>query len=189
MVYLLADCPAEMEDLMAAMHAANAAYVQYLAERTPADAVVSVENTSTTLISPAQFERYCWPHLRDYGRAIEAAGKMHELHMCGHTRALLPRIDALPAASIEAFTSPTLGNTRLVDGRTMAPTKTLVGGTNVNVWLWPVDKIKEYVLGELAACPDHRRIVLTTAGVAPPACRAETFRAIGQWLPTVPVRM
>ena len=44
-------------------------------------------------------------------------------------------------------------------------------------------------VGELAACPDHRRIALTTAGVAPPACRAETFREIGRWLRTVPVRL
>ena len=34
----------------------------------------------------------------------------------------------------------------------------------------------------LAACPDRRHIVLTTAGVAPPACPAEKFRRIGQWL-------
>ena len=55
--------------------------------------------------------------------------------MCGHTMALLQRIDTIPAASIEAYTSPTLGNTRLVDGRTCAPSKTLIGGTNVMVWL------------------------------------------------------
>ena len=114
---------------------------------------------------------------------------MHELHMCGLLNVLLERIDAIPADSVEAFTSPTLGNTRLSDGRSRAPTKCLVGGTNCCVWLRPVAEIKQYVVTELAECPDHRRIVLTTAGVAPPACRAETFRRIGQWVRTLPVRV
>jgi uroporphyrinogen-III decarboxylase len=186
---MLADHPAEMEELIRLMHQHNLRIVQLFGEHSPADFVVSVENTSTTLISPEQFERYCYRHLCEYGRAIESAGKRHELHMCGHTKALLGRIDTIPAASIEAFTSPTLGNTRLVDGRTRAPSKTLVGGTNVMVWLKPIDQIQRYITEELAACPNHRRIVLTTAGVAPPACSAETFRAIGEWIRTLPVRM
>ena len=43
-----------------------------------------------------------------------------------------------------------------------------------------VDEILAYVEAELAACPNHRRIVLTTAGVAPPGCPADTFRAVGE---------
>jgi len=187
--FLLADHPSEMEELIDLMHQDNLARAAFVARNTPADIVISVENTSTTLISPQQFEKYCYKHLCDYGRAIESAGKMHELHMCGHTRALLPRINAIPAASIEAYTSPTLGNTRLADGRASAPGKTLIGGTNVNVWLWPVERIKEYIVTEVAACVDNRRTVLTTAGVAPPGCPAERFRDIGEWIHTVPIRM
>ena len=186
---MLFDHPGELDELIELMHRSCLARARAVARYTAADVVVSVENTSTTLISPGQFEKYCLPHLRDYGHAIQAEGKMHELHMCGHTRALLPAIDTIPASSIEAFTSPTLGNTRLVDGRTGAPGKTLVGGTNVNVWLRPLEAIKQYIVDELAACPDNRRIVLTTAGVAPPGCPAEKFRAIGEWIPTVALKM
>jgi uroporphyrinogen-III decarboxylase len=185
---MLADYPQGLDELIGLMHGVCLQRAKRVAETTPADLVVSVENTSTTLISPGQFERYCLGHLCDYGRAIEGAGRMHELHMCGQLKVLLGWIDTIPAASIEAFTAPTLGNTRLVDGRTAAPSKTLVGGTRVNTWLMPVERIRCYVAGELDACPDHRRIVLTTAGVAPPACSAEKFRAIGEWIPTVPVR-
>jgi hypothetical protein len=186
---MLRDYPAEMDELIALMHAANLEVVRAVARHTPTDLVCSVENTSTTLISPTQFGHYSYPHLCDYGRAIEAAGKMHELHMCGHTNVLLDTIDSIPATSIEAYTSPTLGNTRLVDGRTRAPSKTLVGGTNVNVWLWPLDRVQTYIVDELAACPDNRRTVLTTAGVAPPGCPAKKFRAVGEWLRTVPIRV
>ena len=184
---MLVDHPAEMAALIGLMHQDCLHQARLLARHTPADVVVSVENTSTTLISPAQFESWCYPHLCDYGRAIEAEGKMHELHMCGLTRVLLPRIDTIPASSIEAYTSPTLGNTRLCHGRAEAPSKTLIGGTNVIVWLWPVERIQRYIENELAACPNRRRIVVTTAGVAPPGCSAETFRAIGEWIPRLPV--
>jgi len=186
---MLCDAPAEVEELMAIMHADNLARLKIIADTTPADILVSVENTSTTLISPDQFERYCYPHLCDYGRIIEGAGKLYEMHMCGHTLALLELIDTIPGSSIEAYTAPTLGNTRLVDGRTLAPSKTLIGGTSVNTWLMPFDKICAYIQQELDASPDNRRTILTTAGVAPPACSAETFRAVGEWLRTVPVRM
>ncbi len=186
---MLADFPREMDELIELMHGVQLRQAEEVARRTPADLVVSVENTSTSLISPGQFERYCWRHLCDYGRAIRSAGKIHELHMCGLLKVLLGRIDAIPAASIEAFTAPTLANTRLADGRAEAPSKCLVGGTNCMVWLAPPEEIRRFITNELAACRDHRRIVLTTAGVAPPACRAETFRQIARWLPTVPVRL
>jgi len=188
-MYFLADYPREMDELIAEMHQANLSMVQAVAENTAADVVVSVENTSTSLISPSQFETYCFEHLCDYGRIIAGAGKVHELHMCGLLYDLLEKIDEIPASSIEAFTAPPLANTRLADGKTLAPSKTFVGGTCVNVW-WrhTAEEIAAYVAAELDACPDHRGIVLTTAGVAPPACPAETFQAVGQWIATVPVR-
>jgi len=186
--YMLVDHPREMDELIEQMHQTNLRAVRAIAENTAADVISSCENTSTTLISPQQFERHSYRHLCETGRIIEDAGKMHEMHMCGHTLALLEQIDTIPGSSIEAYTSPTLGNTRLADGRTKAPSKTLVGGTNVNVWLWPIEKIKDYIVAELDACPDSRRIVLTTAGVAPPGCPAEKFREIGEWIPTVPLK-
>jgi uroporphyrinogen-III decarboxylase len=180
--FMLADCPDLMEELIALMHESRCRQIKAIAQATPADVIVSVENTSTTLISPPQFLRWCHPHLCEYGRIIEGEGKLHELHMCGLLLALLPWIDTIGACSIEAFTAPTLGNTRLADGRAKAPSKTLIGGTNCMVWLRPLEQIKRFIEGEIRACPDRRRIILTTAGVAPPACSADTFRQVGQWL-------
>jgi len=186
---MLHDAPEEMAEVIGLMNAARLRRVAAVAAHSPADLIVSVENTSTSLISPTQFRTWCLPHLRECGRTIEAAGKMHELHMCGLLKDLLGDIEGIPASSVEAFTAPTLGNTRLADGRAEAPSKCLVGGTNCMTWLLPGERIERFIRGELDACGDHRRIVLTTAGVAPPACPAETFRRVGRWLRTVPVRM
>ena len=186
--FMLFDYPEQMSELINLMHTACVERARLVARHSPADIVVSVENTSTTLISPDQFDSWCLGHLCDFGRAIEAEGVMHELHMCGHTNVLLEKIDTIPASAIEAFTSPTLGNTRLIDGKTKAPSKTLIGGTNVNTWLCNEQEIKDYISKEISACPNTRRIILTTAGVAPPQCTPDTFRSIGEWLPTVQVR-
>ncbi len=189
MHFLLADAKNEMEELLDLMNATDLTIARHRIAHTPIDVIISVENTSTTLHSPQQFADYCYPHLCRRGEIIESVGKMHELHMCGMTYDLLEMIDTIPAASIEAFTSPTLGNTHLVDGRTKAPSKTLIGGTNATTWLLPIEQIKAHIAAELDACPDHRHIVLTTGGAAPPGCSADTFRAIGEWIHTLPVRM
>jgi len=186
---MLADFPDEMAELMDLMGDLRLRQVEAVAKHTPADMVLSIEDTSTTLISPGQFERFCLEHLSQTGRIIESAGPMHEVHQCGQLQALLERIDTIPAAGIEAFTSPPLGDATLADGRRLAPSKCLVGGTNVMTWLTPPERIEAAITDELAACDDHRRIVLTTAGVAPSGCPAEVFRRIARWLATMPVRM
>ena len=49
------------------------------------------------------------------------------------------------------------------------PSKALIGGTNAALWLQPVEAIVRAVAADLAACPDRRRIFLTSAGVLPPS--------------------
>ena len=128
--YMLWDYPKDVEALFDAMHKQIRRRTEIVAEKSPAPVVMSVENTSTTLISPAMFRKYCFKHLMDYGSIITSVGKMHLLHMCGLLKDVLPDIAKLPAVGVEAFTSPTLGNTTLKDGRTDCPDKCLVGGTN-----------------------------------------------------------
>ena len=65
---MLADNLSQMDELIDLMHQDCLRIVGLVAEHSPADFIVSVENTSTTLISPAQFEKYCYGHLCEYGR-------------------------------------------------------------------------------------------------------------------------
>jgi uroporphyrinogen-III decarboxylase len=185
---LLADHPAQVEALFEAMHQAVLRRAEIIADKAPYALVYSSENTSTTLISPALFQRYCYRHLLEYGRIISAAGKHHILHMCGHLKALLPDIATLPAAAVEAFTSPPVGNTRLLDGRAACPDKCFIGGTNATLWLEDAAAIIAEVERDLDALPHTRGIVVTSAGVMPPAATPETIREVGAWVKTYPVR-
>jgi len=176
--YLLADYQHEVEGLFAAMHNVLRRRAEIEFEHTPADAVYLSENTSTTLISPEQYRRYCAPVIGEYADIARQAGKRLVLHMCGYLKDLLPELAKIPVAAFEAFTSPPAGNTRLADGRAACPSMCLIGGTNATLWLQPADKIIAEIARDLDALPHHRGIVLTSAGVMPPAAEPEKIREV-----------
>ena len=111
------------------------------------------------------------------------------LHMCGHLKGLLPDLAQMPVEAFEAFTSPTLGNTTLAEGRRACPGVCLVGGTNAVLWTKPAAAIIEQLEIDLDALPHHRGIVVTSAGVMPPLCAPETIREVGAWVRGYPARM
>jgi uroporphyrinogen-III decarboxylase len=164
------------------MHRVLVARVRLLCEHSPADVLYLIENTSTTLISPDQFRRYCAVHLGEYARLAQAASRLLVLHMCGHLKAILPDLARIPARAFEAFTSPPLGNARLLDGRRACPDHCLIGGTNAVLWTRPAGEIIARLEEELAALPHHRGVVVTSGGVMPPRCRPETIRQVGAWV-------
>ncbi len=186
--YLLLDYRDEVEALFAALHASLLRKTEINAAYSTADAFYFTENTSTTLISPAQYHSYCLPHLRAYAEAMHAAGKRVILHMCGHLQRLLPDLATLPVAAYEAFTSPTLGNTTLLDGRTACPEVCLIGGTNATLWTRPVEEIIARLAYDLGELPHHRGLVITSAGVMPPLATPETIQTVCEWVKGYPVR-
>lgn len=187
--YLLIDYQEEVEELFDAMHRVLLRKVEIYAEESPADLLYFVENTSTTLISPAQYEEYCFKHICDYGGIINQNNRRLVLHMCGHLKDLLPILDKVPALAFEAFTSPTVGNTRLIDGRSVCGNKCLIGGTNAVTWTKTANEIIEEIQRNLDVLPHHRGIVMTSAGVMPPMCEPETIKLVVEWLKTYEIRM
>jgi len=166
--YLAFDEPDLFDEIVRLMHADYLRHLDVYLPAQVADTCWLTENTSTTLISPTQFERYCGPHLREYSQRILEAGMIPVHHMCGTLNALLEDIDALPALVNEAYTTNPVGDVTLAEGRTRMPSKALWGGTNATLWLAPIDVIVETVAADLANCPDTRKIFLTSAGVLPP---------------------
>jgi len=185
--YMLLDYREEVESLFNAMHSLLCRRAEIVAGKCPAPVAYSTENTSTTLISPAMFRQYCYKHLMDYGKIISSAGKLHLLHMCGHLKDVLRDISKLPATGIEAFTSPTVGNTTLKDGRSACPDKCLVGGTNATLWTKPAEMIFDQIKHDLDELPHHRGLVVTSAGVMTPLCAPETIKKVADLVKRYPV--
>lgn len=185
----LADYRSDVEALFESVHRVLKRRTEILCATSPADSLYLIENTSTTLISPEQYARYCAPYVGEYAAMAAAADRDLILHMCGHLKALLPQLARIPARAFEAFTSPTLGNTTLLDGRTGCPNTCLIGGTNAMLWTRPDREIIARLEADLGALPHHRGIVVTSAGVMPPACSPETIRRVCEWVHAYPARM
>jgi len=187
--YFLIEHPAEVCELFDAMHRVMLRRAEIVCEHAPWDLTYITENTSTTLTSPDQYRTYCHPHLQEYTAIAAQAGRLVALHMCGHLKLLLPDLATLPVAAFEAFTTPTLGATTLLDGRTACPDTCLIGGTNAMTWLQTPEAIITELDAGLAPLPHHRGLVLTSAGVMPPLCSPDTIRAVCQWVRDYPARM
>ncbi len=116
LAYLWADAPNALRDCFAVM---EANYLQRLkvGVQSDIDVVVSVDDTSTTAISPAMFEE-CNLALTDARvDASHAAGKIYFHHSCGLIRDLLPLYRRTKMDAVHAFTTPPLGNVTVAQGR------------------------------------------------------------------------
>ena len=178
--FMLWDYGEDVESLFQAMHKSLCRRAEIVAEKCPAPVVYSVENTSTTLISPELFRKYCYKHLLDYGNILSSAGKLHLLHMCGYLKDVLADVDRLPAAGVEAFTSPPVGNTPLKYGRETCSDKCFIGGTNAVLWTKPAEEIFAEIKRDLDELPHQRGVVITSAGVMPPICKPETIKEVAE---------
>ncbi|OPZ86568.1 MAG: methylcobalamin:coenzyme M methyltransferase [bacterium ADurb.Bin429] len=179
---LLFDYPDEVTELLDAMHGELCQRARLLAERHPVDLFYMMENTSTTLLSPAQYREYCQPYLREYMDILHAHDRLTVLHMCGLLKVLLPDIREVGARAFEAFTSPPVGNTTLADGRAACPDTCLIGGTNAVLWTQPSEEIIAELEAHLAALPHTRGVVVTSAGVMPPLATPETIKTVAEWV-------
>lgn len=177
-IYLLFDEPTATGELLDLMHADRVRFLQTLLPRYTADSLWMTENTTTTLISPDMFRDICVPHLTAYGNMILEAGVIPVHHMCGTLNGILELLDPLPAKANEAYTTRPVGDVSLAEGRTRMPNKCLIGGTNASLWMQPAERIIAEVAEDLAACPDKRKIILTSAGVLPPAASMETVQRV-----------
>jgi uroporphyrinogen-III decarboxylase len=184
--YLAADYPELLSELLCAIQRVNTDNLRLVCKQSPADALYIMENTSTTILSPWQFEEYCIPFLKEYCGIADAYGRRLIFHMCGFLKDVLHMLRPLSFAVVEAFTSPPVGNTDLLDGRLVLPDKCLFGGTNCLTWLKPVEGIIGEIESSLKALREngfgYNGVILSTAGMSPPGCKPETFREVCRYV-------
>lgn len=116
LAYLWADAPDALRDCFDVM---ERKYLQRLnvGLQSEIDVVVGVDDTSTTVISPAMFEA-CNLDLTDTRAArAHAAGKFYFHHSCGLIRDLLPLYRRTAMDAVHAFTIPPMGNVTVAEGR------------------------------------------------------------------------
>ncbi len=116
LAYLWMDARAALLDLFQVMEK-NYHRSYELAGASDADALVGMDDTSTTAISPAMFE-ICNVELTNERSALaHAAGKLYFHHSCGLIRHLLPIYRQTEIDAVHAYTIPPIGDATIADGR------------------------------------------------------------------------
>ena len=116
MAYLWADARRELHELFKVMEEANHRWLE-LAMTLDNDAVIAVDDTSTTCISPDMFEEFCLGYTDRMAEIVHAAGRFYLHHSCGLIRNLLPLYRQTKMDAVHSFTIPPVGNVGIAEGR------------------------------------------------------------------------
>lgn len=116
LAYLHVDAPDALADLF---HAMETRYQELLrlAVGCDADMFVGIDDTSTTVISPAMFEQYNIDLTNERADICHAAGKGYLHHSCGLIKNLLCLYNMTRMDGVHAFTEPPVGDVTIADGR------------------------------------------------------------------------
>jgi hypothetical protein len=113
--FLLQDHPEAVENLIELLHDILKRKYTITCRNSNREAVIAVENTSTTLISPMLYRQYSRRHIDDYTEIVHAYDKKLIVHMCGYLYHLLPVFNEMSFDAIHALSPPPFGDTTLED--------------------------------------------------------------------------
>jgi len=179
-VFMLEDHRGEVETLMTLMQDVRKREYQVLAE-SPAEIVVTYENTSTTLLSPKYMARYEFPSLAEYSDILHAAGKLHLVHMCGRIRQALPLIAASPFDGVIDTAPLPTGDLDFHDAREIlsAAGKCIGGGIDCTAFIeLGADQMKRYVQQRLREVAPGTGFLLGSGDAVPIGVPLENLHAV-----------
>jgi hypothetical protein len=159
-IYALADAPAEVEDLMAAI---DRSYDQ-LYEQIIAYGKVRIlnfgENIHDHLLSPAYFERYLMPWYENRAGQLRRAGIYSHMHLDGYFKTLLKYLSRMPFDGLEALTPLPQGDVSLEQIKEHIGDKVVLDGIPAVYFLphYPIERVQE--CAEKVVELFHPRLVL-----------------------------
>ncbi len=148
LVYLLADAPGIMKALFDCMEEQYLRLYDAMLRAAPEiDMFLGMDDTSTTLISPAMFEAFNVALTNRRADLCHAHGKLYLHHSCGLIRNLLPIYRQTRMDGVDAFTPPPIGDVGYAEGRTLlGPKYSMISGLG-----GPLSLSNEAMAGHVAA--------------------------------------
>lgn len=118
LIYMIADTPQTMKDLFACMEEKYLQLYEDMLRQAPEiDVFMGMDDTSTTLISPAMFDSFNVELTNKRADLCHACGKIYMHHSCGLIRNLLPIYRKTRMDGVDAFTPPPIGDVGYAEGR------------------------------------------------------------------------
>lgn len=131
LIYLIADEPVLLGDLFSCMEEKYLQLLDRMLTGSPEiDAYFGMDDTSTTVISPAMFETHNVELTNKRADLCHHYGKLYVHHSCGLIHDLLPEYRKTRMDGIDAFTPPPIGDVGYAEGREL-----LGGGYSIRTGL------------------------------------------------------
>ncbi len=128
LAYLYADASQALADLFSVMEK-NYQQQYRISAESGLDALVGMDDTSTTVISPTMFEEFNLALTDQRSEICHRHGKLYFHHSCGLIRDLLPLYRRTQMDAVHAFTVPPIGNVTVQDGRRLLGNRiTIIAG-------------------------------------------------------------
>lgn len=176
--YLLNDYSDEVEAILDRLHQVQRLVVERIAG-SPAKVVIEYENTSSTLLSPKIFRRYCLPALNEYADILRAADKIFLVHMCGKLQAFAGDLASARFDGIADISPHPTGNFRLDQAASALPGKVLIGGIDATTFIdSDLPRVEAKIAALIESIKPYPGILLGSADTAPRGTPLETFRLI-----------
>ena len=175
LTYALYDFPETVEECLAVMQAKDRETVKN-ACNSSAEILNFFEDSSTTNISPAMFEKYTLPQINEWADMLHSAGKMLMHHACGHLKDLLPLIATSEIDILESISPPPTGNIEIADALKILPERiAVIGGIEPTFFEnCTLDELENCVNGLLNTARG-RRFVLANSDSCPPKVTYDKF--------------
>lgn len=177
-----ADARPEMDALARAILAKNEeAYL--LAMASPAEVLLTGENTNADFESPELFRRYAFPTFRRAAEIAHTAGKLAWIHACGKLKVLLPQFLESGIDGVESLTPPPYADTPLHTARAAwRGSITIDGGISPHLLVGALDdrELERHVRELFGRMGDGRNFVLSVSDDTPTDAVLSRLVTVGQ---------
>jgi hypothetical protein len=176
--YLLQDYPGIVEEILYNLSDSLLRYVELMAD-SPAEVIIQYENTSSTLLSPEVFCKYCLPLLNQCGRTLKQAGKTFLVHMCGTLQAFVDDIKVSDFHGICDITPHPTGDLPLAEAADRLDGKIVIGGIDPNTFVCEDEvRVREEVTEIIRGIKPYRGVLLGSADSTPRGTPVQNFRVM-----------
>lgn len=178
-VFTLLDSETLAEELFGRIHELNKQIYAVLAE-SPAELVITYEDTSTTIMGPDWYEKYCRRELDDYSKILHRAGKKHIVHMCGKLAGLTSEIASGKMDGIDSVCPPETGDLEPGDAVRRIG-KLIIGGLDPAYLASAApEECREYAREKLDQIPAGSPFILCTGDSTAAGTPPENLRAVSE---------
>lgn len=185
--YFLVDHQDEIETCFDLLHQRNLQAYDLLAQG-PAEVLIDYEDTSSTVISPDYYRKYCHDKIDQYADICHGAGKCFLTHMCGKLSVFNQQLQTGRQDGIDSVCPATTGDIWIDEARNAWGTeKIIVGGIEPpKLERMTVKQTRHYVTQLLDRMPSFTRFILSTGDATAHGTPVENLLAVSEVVQNYP---